>query len=342
MRQSFSNTLSKTVVVTAALAGLALSTGCGQRLTPTLVRELLDDPKGTVSNETMALVTRDLFVADRATAAESFAQLIKLDNSSDDGASNAVPGVSTGVLETAGDVFCVGGLVASAAAFDACELGQECDAELTIDSCVLRLGDPGPDEDARGKLKFKMKNAIDDAFERSELGIEFDGWESTHDDGMLDAFSGQLALETSRALDDSHMEFVFASDLDMNLKRKERGLFDDGIEERATLVAGVRFIGDQDANNASGSLEVLAFADTDGGRDESVVIKMSGESHRVDAENATASAAIEVIGENGTFACTWAASSSDGSRDGVTVKSAGECVDEDGEKFSFSGEAIAD
>jgi hypothetical protein len=325
----------------ALCAVLFAGAGCNQRLTPPLVRELLDEPKGRIAPDTMAQVTRDLFLADRATAIESLAQLVKRDNSSGsgDGSANAVPGLALGILETTGDVFCVGGLVASAAAFDACDLGQECDAELTIDSCILRVGDDGVDEDARGKLKFKLKNRIEGGFDRSELGIAFEGWESTRDDAHLDAIAGELALETSRAHDDSHIELVFASDIDMNIKRKQRGFLDDGIEERARLAAGVRFIADRSASDASGSLEVLAFADLDGGRDESVVIRLAAEGHRLDAGGATASASLEVIGENGTFSCTWSGARSDGTRDGVTVKSEGECVDEDGETFSFRGEA---
>lgn len=322
------------------IASLALGTGCGARLTPERVRELLDTPTGSVSPESMANATRDMFLADRATSLENFANILKLDASEDD-SSNAIPGVSTGVLEDAGDVFCVGGLVASALAFDACKLGDECKSELTIDSCLLRVGDAG-DEDARGKIKMKLENVVESNLDRSTFGIEFDGWESTHDDGLLDGFAGVIALESTRATDDSSIDLVFASDLDVNLKRKERGFFDDGIEEHTNFTAGLRFQAEETEESASGKLEILAFADTDGGQDESLVVRLSAEGHQVNAEEAvasTATAALEVIGENGTFACTWNGDQVEqtGSRDGVTVTSAGDCVDEDGETFSFSG-----
>lgn len=329
------------LIASLALTCSALATGCQERLTPERVRELLDDPKGTISHDTMATITKDFFVAGQATAVESFANLMKADALQQDGSSNIAPGASFGVLETAGDVFCVGGLVASAAALDACKLGEECDAELKVDACVLRVGDPGADEDARGNIKFHLKNTVDDNFDRSELGIEFGGWESTREEGRLDSFDGVLALETSLAHDDSHTELVFAADVDANIKRKERGLFDDGIVEHTNLSAGLRFIADQDASNASGSLEVLAFADTDGGRDESVVIRLAAEGHELDAENAIAEATLEVIGENGTFACQWSGSKREIDRDGTTVQSEGSCTDENGETFSFSGEATS-
>jgi hypothetical protein len=37
--------------------------------------------------------------------------------------------------------------------------------------------------------------------------------------------------------------------------------------------------------------------------------------------------------------CTWSAASRAADRDGLSVESAGECVDEDGDTFSFEGTA---
>jgi hypothetical protein len=304
------------------------------------VRQLLDTPTGTVSNETMGRATRDLFLADRATSIESFAQSRKAAAGSDNGDDDGDDAGSPGVVEVAGDVFCVGGLVASVAAFDACELGDECSGELTIDSCLLRVGEG--DEDARGNIKLKLENVVEAAFERSTFGIDFDGWESTKDDGLLDAFAGTIALESTRAVDDSSVELVFASDLDVSVKRKQRDLFDDGIEEHTSFTAGLRFEASESDDATQGSLEVLAFADSDNGRDESIVVRLAAEGHRVDASNATAGATLEIIGENGTFACTWAAAESSANRDGLTVTSEGNCVDADGETFSFSGSAASD
>ena len=309
---------------------LLLLAACGSRLTPEQVRGLLDAPAGTVSQDTMALATRDLFLADSATSVENFAQLTK-GNAGEGGAAGGIGG---------GDVVCVGALVASIATFDTCALGDECKDELTIDSCALRIG--AGDEDARGKINLLLENVVDDAFDRSTLAIEFDGWENTREAGLLDTLGGSIALESTRATDDSSIELLFAADLDVNVKRKERALFDDGIEEHANFLAGLRFQASQTADAAEGSLEVLAFADTDGGREQSLAIRLSAEGHRVNAAQVTAGAALEVIGENGTFTCTWSAAESIGAHDGVTVTSQGECVDVDGGTFSFSGEASSD
>lgn len=333
----FLPSLSLLTVATLALTG----TGCGQRLTPERVRELLDAPTGDVSPDTMGRVTRDLFGADRATGAEALAQLIKADQS--DGGGNAVrpiPGVQTGVLEDAGDVFCVGGLVAGLATFDACELGEECDGDVTIDSCLLRVGEDG-DEDARGKIRFRLQNVVDSAFDRSTMSIEFQEWKASHDETTLDTLDGQIALESTRATDDTSIDLVFASDFDMNLVLKEHGLFEDGIQERTEVVAGLRFQASETEDSAQGQLDVLAFVDENGNREDSVTIRLAAESHRVDADNATASATLEVIAANGTFACTWSGAEESVDRDGVRVTSAGSCVDEDGETFEFSAEATS-
>lgn len=316
-------------------------TGCSQRLTPELVRQLIEKPAGTVSKDSMARVTRDLFQAEKATSMESLADLIKTNQAS---TSNAVPGVAAGTLEDVGDVFCVGGLVASIATFDGCKEGKDCHAELVIDSCVLRIGNAGPDEDARGKIKFKLDNTTGSTQDTTDLALEFDNWESTRGDANLDAINGQLALETVQKHDDTHTELVFASDVDANVKKKNPPFLDDGVTEHDHVQAGVRFVADQSNTAAAGSLEVLAFADEDGGQQQSVVIRLSANSHEVDATGATgaattADAALEVVGENGTFKCTWSSTNESGAHDSVTVTSAGQCVDETGATFDFSGEA---
>ncbi len=327
------------IVATAAVT--VAGVGCGQRLTPERVRELIDAPTGDVGPDTMGRVTRDLFGADRATGAEGLAQLIK-SNQGDSGSNAArpLPGVQTGVLEDAGDVFCVGGLVAGLATFDACELGDECDAEVAIDSCLLRVGDEG-DEDARGKIRFKLKNEVDAAFDRSTMSIQFENWQASHDDTTVDAFEGLIALESTRATDDSSIDLIFTSDFDQRLVRKERGLFDDGIEEATSNVIGLRFQASQTEDSAQGQLDLLAFVDENGERQDSVTVRMAAEGHQVDADSAVASASLEIIGANGTFACSWSGAEEAVDRDGTHVTSAGSCVDEDGETFEFSSDVTS-
>ena len=195
------------------LSSVIFGAGCDQRLTPDLVRELLDHPQGTVSTDSMANVTRDLFQADHATSFEGLANLIKGNQSATSG-QNAVPGLSAGVLEDTGDVFCVGGLVATIATFDGCDLGSDCKTELTIDSCLLRVGSPGADEDARGKIHFKLDNKTSGDADTSDLALEFNGWESSKDDAALNTLEGAIALQTVQKHDDTHTEVVFASDID--------------------------------------------------------------------------------------------------------------------------------
>ncbi len=317
-----------------------LAAGCDQRLTPEKVRDLLDHPKGKVSKDTMAKVTRDLFQADRATSFEGLADLLKANQSSSSG-SNAVPGLSAGVLEDTADVFCVGGLVTEIATFDGCEVGDDCHADLTLDSCLLRVGDPGSDEDARGKIHFKLDNTTGSDADTSDLALQFDGWQSSHDDTKLDALDGLITLETVQKHDDSHTELVFASDVDAKVVDKTHGFFEDGVDEHTHVEAGLRFVADSTDTSGSGSLEILTFVDDDGGHQDSVSIKLAAEGHQVDAQTATASASLQVVGANGTFECTWSAADEEGTPDGEKVSSQGQCTDEDGNTFDFSGEAVS-
>jgi hypothetical protein len=327
------------VLASVVVVPAVLGTGCSQRLTPDEVRSLLDEPKGTVSSAVMPAITRDLFMTDRATRAEGLANLVKSDHSGggDDGGGDGQEGVG----EAIGDTFCVGGLVTSVASFDDCKSDGDCKAELTLDSCLLRVGDPGVDEAANGKIVFKIDNTIDKHVADTSLSLEFQGWESSRDDDTLDALDGEIALDS--LIDDAndHAEVVFAADLDARVRNKDRGFLDDGYVEQTHLQAGLRFTADSTDTSASGAIEVLASVDEDGSREDSVVIRLTGEGHQIDAENATAGAALEVVGENGTFSCTWSATSQEGSRDGVTVASTGQCTDENGEVFDFDGKAVS-
>jgi hypothetical protein len=315
---------------------LVAGVGCDNRLTPDRVRELLDDPQGDVTPSSMTRVTRDLFRGSGAAAGESFAQLFKIGQSDGGGPSNALP-VSTGVMEDVGDAFCVGSLVLDIAAFDDCDLGGDCKEELVLDSCLLRVGEG--DEAARGKFVFKIDSSVTDDVSTSKLGIEMDGWESSRDSTTLDTFSGRVDLETIADDGDNSLEVVFASDFDTSIKRKERGFFDDGIEERVQMAAGMRFTAQRDADSARGALEVLTFVDEGGDRTQSVAVSFEAEGHQFSAEEATASASLSVTGNNGSFVCTWSAASRDADRDGLLVQSAGECTDDAGNTFSFEGTA---
>jgi hypothetical protein len=315
-----------------------VSTGCASRLTPDEVRALLDDPRGTVSVDSMPAITRDLFLADRASAVENIANILKTDQG---GGGDGGGDGEEGAVEAIGDTWCVGNLVASITSFDGCDRGNECQAELTIDSCVLRVGDPGIDEAANGSIQFKLDNRADGDVANTALSLEFRGWESSRDGDTLNAIDGLIAVDTVVNDAEDSAEVVVATDIDARVRNKERGFLDDGYVEQAHLQAGLRFLADSSDTEASGSLEVLALLDEDGRREQSVVIRLAAEGRQLDAANATASASLEVEGENGKFSCTWVGTEQRGDRDGVTVTSTGQCTDENGEVFSFDGEAVA-
>jgi hypothetical protein len=325
--------MQKPVLALLSVSALIAATGCDNRLTPDSVREYLDNPQGEVTPDSMVRATRDLFKSSGAAAAEGFAQVFK-SNQGGGGASNALP-VSTGVLEDVGDVFCVGGLVVDIAAFDDCDLESECHEELVLDSCLMRIGEG--DEAARGRFIFKINNTVDGNDAISRLTIEMDGWENSRDEATLSTLSGRIDMETVASTTGNRSEFVFASDFESGVKRKERGFFDDGIEERVKMVAGMRLTTDSSDDSARGTLEVLAFVDEDGARTQSVAVSFEAEGHRFSAEQVTANASLSVTGSNGSFVCTWSGVRQSADRDGLTVQSTGQCVDENGETFSFEG-----
>ncbi|HEY4220830.1 MAG TPA: hypothetical protein VGO62_05790, partial [Myxococcota bacterium] len=182
--------LMRFALVLGVVVALVGAVGCNNRLTPDQVRDQLDHPKGTVSKDTMARITGDLFQAGHATSVEGLANLLKTNQSAPSGA-NAIPGVQAGVLEDTGDAFCVGGLVASIATFDGCKEGKDCHGDLTIDSCVLRIGDPGADEAAQGKIEFKVDSTHTAGEDKTDLTLQFDGWEQTDGDAAkLDSVDG--------------------------------------------------------------------------------------------------------------------------------------------------------
>jgi hypothetical protein len=328
-----------------AFAGLA--TGCGPGyLTPDLVREHLENPKGMVDKNTVGRVAPDFFGAKEASLAEQGAFFTKSSQSGEGSGSNIAMGIvqngtfsealATGVIEDVGDVFCAASLIAAIASFDDCDRGENCEAELEIDSCVLRIGDEG-DERARGKLKFFIKNTTSGEFDRGELRIEFEDWETTRNEEMLNHLEGILAIETTEYNSEEREEVIMSSDLLSQILRIERGFFDDGVEWASRLTAALRFSEITEGSTTTGKLEVLAFVDeTDDTRDESVAIVFESQSHQLSDTASLTEATLEVVGSNGSFSCVFNEAEEERA-DGVTVyTSSGDCVDEDGETFSFS------
>ncbi len=327
----------------------AAAAGCGPNyLTPDLVREHLAAPKGSVSKDSIPRATRSFFRAKEATAAEAQAFFVKDrgaagggDPEADSGSGIMQNAVETGGAETAADVLCGAALVANISDFEACEEGEDCEVDLTIDACVLRIGE-NPDVNARGSIHFKLKHTIEPEDERLEIRITFDEFQLSDDtDGdVVRRLDGIIALETTTHEDEelASAEVIFSADVDFQKRLTRPDFFQDAVIERARLTAALRFTGDETATDSQGRLEILCFVDeSDDTRDESVSIVLAAESHRLESQDlTTAAASIEVTGSNGSFACTWSAAEQDLGPDGSRVTSQGECVDEDGETFTFS------
>lgn len=337
----------KIVLNTLILGMFSLSLACGPGyLTPEEVRRHLEAPSGQISADNIGFATDDFFKARKASAAEGTANFIK-SSESDGGAAawaagviesgNMEKAVAMGAIEDIGDLFCAASLVASIASFDSCQAdSSNCEAELVLDSCILRIGEGG-DELARGKLLFRIRTEQTDDYQRSELRIEFEDFEITEreDEELTRYFGGILAIETTSS--DSRDEVIMSCDLKNELRNQDRGLFNDGVVEGERLSVAFRFVAEQDENSSSGSLEILAFLDdTDDSRDESVVLSFAAESRRIDEGSTIAGATLSVRGSNGDFECTWSSAQERVSEGTSTYESAGNCIDsESGETFEW-------
>lgn len=334
------------IVLSAVLFSFVLACGPGY-LTPDEVREHLDNPKGQVAPEKMNFVVDDFFGAMRSSRAESQANFLKTSESSD-GSSAALAAalVANDALDSAmakaltddvGDFFCAAGLIASIATFDDCGRGKNCEAEFTLDSCVLRIGEDG-DRDAKGKIIFHRKQSSTDAFDREELSIEFDGFESTStNEAELDSFDGIVAVEFTEYSDGLRDEQIFSTDLVERTVTKNHGLFDDGViwESRATVA--LRASAQRDGEGGgSAKLELLCFVDdTVDTRDESVVITFKTESNRISESTSLTDSSLEVTGSNGSFVCTFNTAEESHAEGSTSYSSNGVCVDEGGEEFTW-------
>lgn len=329
---------------------VSLGTGCSDLLTPEKVREQIANPTASVSKANMGKTARDFFAAKRVSAARDLAFFAKTDSGETSNLAAAyIAGdealrrsTSLAAKGDVGDIWCAGGFAASLLAFDSCEQGQDCEVEVTVDSCLLRIGDGG-DENARGKIVFKLKNSVDGDTDRTELRLTFEDFEVSNGDGT-DYFDGLLAIETSvhndLADDDvERVEVVLAADVTQQTRRLDRfPVFDDGKITSTRAAAGVRFTGVDSDTEASVTVELLAFVDDDdNARDESVVLRFAASAKEISPDQTLANATLDVEGSNGTFSCTWSAAAEDldGEGDGGSVDSAGSCVDENGETFDF-------
>lgn len=338
------------------LSGLIVSSfilGCAQPLTPQRVRELLEAPTGTVGEDTIGRTTRDFFSTRRASQAHNLANFLKLDSADVMGIASGAVQMGDASMQAAlaaegtnvGDVFCAAGMTTALAGFDACQVGQECDADFTLDACVLRLGD-GPDENARGKISFKLKNSIDTGMERSELRLTFEDFERTFSATQTAYLDGLVAVETSlfssEADGGERVEVVVTADLTAQERNVERGFLDDGVITSTRSTGAVRFTAESADDSAAVSADLLAFVDdSDDTRNDSVVVSFAAEANEIAADQTLANATVDVRGQNGTFSCNFTAAEESLDRDGGLVKSAGSCIDAAGEVFSFDAQTTA-
>ncbi len=342
--------MSRSFVWALLASVLFVLVGCKEEyLTPEEVRSQLEDPTGTVDDSSLPTLADDWFGAGDAFAAEDMAGSIK--SSQSRRAKRGRPldvllapevldsALSYGAASTVVDIFCVTDLVMDISEYDDCERGDTCEVELTIDSCILRLGDNG-DELASGSITFTLTETTTAEYDRGELKITFDAWEYT-DGGYVDHTDGILALEVTEYKDVDRDEVIYSVDLVRKIiDPDEDGVFSDGATWEGRARAAMRITTLVTGITESATLEILCWVDEgdDGTHEDSLVILLDYTSTQLTEQVQTSTVTLQVKGTNGNFTCTWTSAVNDRSESVTTYHSEGECVDDDtGETFSWNG-----
>ena len=326
-----------------ALSGLV---ACGPGyLTPDQVREHLDNPSGSVDPGSLGNIADDYFDAQMGMNAQDLAFFIKSDQGGGSrGRAQRVAGmVGTAPLAkgTAGDIFCATTLVAQVASFDTCKDDGNCEAELSIDACVLRLGEDG-DQNASGKLHFTLTEETTDALDRGTMQVEFDKWETTvQSPDIIDHLDGILAFEYTDYKLENRAETIMSLDLlNKQVDQGATGLFRSGVvyEHRSTAALRASFAETETGEMAS--LEILAFTDQE--LMESLNLQFDYQATWLSDTHSVFDASMTVLGENGMFTCLWSSELVEQSAELHSYSSAGVCTDESGESFEWSGDLVVE
>lgn len=333
------------------LAGLTALVGCNktETLTPAEVRAQLEDPSGSVDDGSMVAIADDWFGAGEAFEAEDMASVLK--SSQGRRARTGTPldvlvapevlqqAMHFGAASTVVDIFCVTDLITDINEFDDCETGENCEVELTIDSCILRLGENG-DDNAGGKITFTLSETTTSEYDRGVLSIEFEGWEYTEGE-RVDYTDGLLALEFTDWKTEERDEIIYSVDLTRkHIDPDQDGVFTDGATWENRARAAMRLTTLQQAQTESVTLEILSFVDlgNDGTQEDTLVILLDYTQTQVSTDVESASVTLQVRGTNGSFTCAWHGAIADQSETTTGYHSEGTCTDDStGETFTWNG-----
>ncbi len=330
------------------LAALVPLVGCNAGpLTADQVRYELDNPTAAVGDDTMALITDDVADASSTFAAEDMAGAVRSSQTARMTAPRAFDplldpavldqAISGAVGSTVLDIFCLSGLLVAASEFDECEQGMTCEVELTIDSCVLRVGEDG-DENASGKIVFTLEESTTPEYDRGTLSIEWKAWQYTDGDHIAH-LDGLISLEVTDYHDELREEVIYSVDLVAQELDPSAGRFEDDVLAEGHVKAAMRITTYEDDTVESVTLEVLAYVDedNDGVDDATLVIEFDLTSTALDDQVTATDATLTVRGTNGSWTCTWEALEIDGEA-ATTTHSQGVCIDDaTGETFSWEG-----
>ena len=333
---------------------LLFAMGCGpNHLTPDEVRELLAHPTGNISKDTVGFVARDFFKTRTASTAEQLAFGMKTEESGKDSTheasneivSNAHGGaleqaLHAGVARDMSDFFCAAGFTSTLANFTGCEGSKDCDVDLVLDACILRMGEKG-DANAKGSIHIELKNETVGDVQTMAFLIEFNGFEHTHSNNeFIVKFEGAIGLQTVSDQGENTEEVIFSSDFGQEHVDIDPPLLQDGVLWRSHFMSAFRFFVDSTAGSESGVFEILSSADENGDlRTESVALSFEASNRQISSSQTLSELSINVRGANGNFSCLFESSTQSQEANQTHYQSQGECSDEDGtETFSFESE----
>lgn len=306
---------------------------CGPANDEVDIRDAFDAPTANLTADLIPQVADDWFRGTNLYDTQSWARsLVGITGGSRARRSLPIGTPEVPSEELLGGVICAASYIAELAAYEQCQRGDTCTAQLTLRSCLLS------DTYARGKMQLRISEQQAADFDRGSLEIEFDRFRT--DDPIRSGFAteldGLISIEGTTFTEREREEVAYLADFRIReFDMDRRGVFGGGITLEQQVRAGIRLVAETTEGAEEVSVEMVAFVDDDGDGipTASVVLKMGlQELEGGELQGLT----LVLEGAGGGWTCTWDTVEL-ASDDRSTTTSSGSCIDPDGNRVGFSG-----